>query len=75
MERKVQNPKPPKDFAQDWEGSDGKYTKQTIGRVRLGVPAMNFGNEFDGKEPLPTMGMWKALYVFEGQNEGIIFCS
>lgn len=36
------------------------------------VLAMDFNNESDNKEPLPTIGTYKALSVFEGRNEGII---
>uniref|UniRef100_G1P874 Formin binding protein 1 n=1 Tax=Myotis lucifugus TaxID=59463 RepID=G1P874_MYOLU len=34
--------------------------------------ATDFDDEFDDEEPLPAIGTCKALYTFDGQNEGTI---
>nr|XP_028570235.1 formin-binding protein 1 isoform X9 [Podarcis muralis] len=62
--------------AQDRESSpDGSYTEEPSQESEVKVPAPEFDDEFDDEEPLPTIGTCKALYTFEGQNEGTISVS
>ncbi|NWX51601.1 FNBP1 protein, partial [Steatornis caripensis] len=58
--------------AQDRESPDGSYTEDQSQETEVKVPATDFDDEFDDEEPLPTIGTCKALYTFEGQNEGTI---
>ncbi|XP_044308957.1 formin-binding protein 1 isoform X7 [Varanus komodoensis] len=58
--------------AQDRESPDGSYTEEASQESEAKVPAPEFDDEFDDEEPLPTIGTCKALYTFEGQNEGTI---
>uniref|UniRef100_A0A8B9MY07 Formin binding protein 1 n=1 Tax=Accipiter nisus TaxID=211598 RepID=A0A8B9MY07_9AVES len=58
--------------AQDRESPDGSYTEEQSQETDMKVPATDFDDEFDDEEPLPTIGTCKALYTFEGQNEGTI---
>ncbi|XP_060106474.1 formin-binding protein 1 isoform X14 [Heteronotia binoei] len=59
--------------AQDRESSpDGSYTEEPSQESEMKAPAPDFDDEFDDEEPLPTIGTCKALYTFEGQNEGTI---
>ncbi|KAM6316313.1 formin-binding protein 1 isoform 5-T5 [Podargus strigoides] len=59
--------------AQDRESSpDGSYTEEQSQETEMKVPATDFDDEFDDEEPLPAIGTCKALYTFEGQNEGTI---
>ncbi|XP_060245880.1 formin-binding protein 1 isoform X20 [Meriones unguiculatus] len=59
--------------AQDRESSpDGSYTEEQSQERELKVLATDFDDEFDDEEPLPAIGTCKALYTFEGQNEGTI---
>uniref|UniRef100_A0ABM5F5R0 Formin-binding protein 1 isoform X9 n=1 Tax=Pogona vitticeps TaxID=103695 RepID=A0ABM5F5R0_9SAUR len=58
--------------AQDRESPDGSYTEEPSQESEVKVPATEFDDEFDDEEPLPTIGTCKALYTFEGQNEGTI---
>ncbi|XP_036604863.1 formin-binding protein 1 isoform X1 [Trichosurus vulpecula] len=59
--------------AQDRESSpDGSYTEEQGQENELKMMATDFDDEFDDEEPLPTIGTCKALYTFEGQNEGTI---
>ncbi|XP_042335057.1 formin-binding protein 1 isoform X6 [Sceloporus undulatus] len=58
--------------AQDRESPDGSYTEEPSQETEVKVPASEFDDEFDDEEPLPTIGTCKALYTFEGQNEGTI---
>ncbi|XP_051788367.1 formin-binding protein 1 isoform X14 [Erpetoichthys calabaricus] len=58
--------------AQDRESPDGSYTEDPSSEAQLKVPVPDFDDEFDDEEPLPTIGTCKALYPFEGQNEGTI---
>uniref|UniRef100_A0A8B9PGZ3 Formin binding protein 1 n=1 Tax=Apteryx owenii TaxID=8824 RepID=A0A8B9PGZ3_APTOW len=51
---------------------DGSYTEEQSQETEMKVPATDFDDEFDDEEPLPTIGTCKALYTFEGQNEGTI---
>uniref|UniRef100_A0A8C2ZKS1 Formin binding protein 1 n=1 Tax=Cyclopterus lumpus TaxID=8103 RepID=A0A8C2ZKS1_CYCLU len=68
--------------AQDRESSpDGSYTEeqnsetQVKANVNPVLPTSStpeFDDEFDDEETLPTIGTCKALYPFEGHNEGTI---
>uniref|UniRef100_A0A8C3UL77 Formin binding protein 1 n=1 Tax=Catharus ustulatus TaxID=91951 RepID=A0A8C3UL77_CATUS len=51
---------------------DGSYTEEQSQETEMKIPATDFDDEFDDEEPLPTIGTCKALYTFEGQNEGTI---
>ncbi|XP_039201081.1 formin-binding protein 1 isoform X13 [Crotalus tigris] len=58
---------------QDRESSpDGGYTEEPSQESDMKTPTTEFDDEFDDEEPLPTIGTCKALYTFEGQNEGTI---
>ncbi|XP_035302105.1 formin-binding protein 1 isoform X11 [Cricetulus griseus] len=58
--------------AQDRESPDGSYTEEQSQESELKALATDFDDEFDEEEPLPAIGTCKALYTFEGQNEGTI---
>ncbi|XP_074545869.1 formin-binding protein 1 isoform X3 [Halichoeres trimaculatus] len=69
--------------AQDRESPDGSYTEEQNSETQVKAninPAPNpptsttpeFDDEFDDEETLPTIGTCKALYPFEGHNEGTI---
>ncbi|XP_067825935.1 formin-binding protein 1 isoform X9 [Heptranchias perlo] len=59
--------------AQDRESPDGSYTEEQNQDPQLKVAAQTeFDDEFDDEEILPTIGTCKAMYPFEGQNEGTI---
>ncbi|XP_059571604.1 formin-binding protein 1 isoform X9 [Alligator mississippiensis] len=69
----TQNTSAVNNCAQDRESSpDGSYTEDQSQESEMKVPATDFDDEFDDEEPLPTIGTCKALYTFEGQNEGTI---
>ncbi|XP_042617726.1 formin-binding protein 1-like isoform X2 [Cyprinus carpio] len=53
---------------------DGSYTEDpsTETSMQFKSRSTEFDEEFDEEEPLPTIGTCKALYPFEGQNEGTI---
>ncbi|NXH99647.1 FNBP1 protein, partial [Pachycephala philippinensis] len=68
----TQNPSAVNSCAQDRESPDGSYTEEQSQETEMKVPATDFDDEFDDEEPLPTIGTCKALYTFEGQNEGTI---
>uniref|UniRef100_A0A668A2L0 Formin binding protein 1 n=1 Tax=Myripristis murdjan TaxID=586833 RepID=A0A668A2L0_9TELE len=53
--------------AQDRESPDGSYTEEQNSETHV-----KFDDEFDDEEALPTIGTCKALYPFEGHNEGTI---
>ncbi|XP_039201080.1 formin-binding protein 1 isoform X12 [Crotalus tigris] len=57
---------------QDRESPDGGYTEEPSQESDMKTPTTEFDDEFDDEEPLPTIGTCKALYTFEGQNEGTI---
>lgn len=57
---------------QDRESPDGSYTEEQSQESEAKVLAPDFDDEFDDEEPLPAIGTCKALYTFEGQNEGTI---
>ncbi|XP_078185560.1 formin-binding protein 1 isoform X22 [Callithrix jacchus] len=68
-----QNPPTVNSCAQDRESSpDGSYTEEQSQESEVKVLATDFDDEFDDEEPLPAIGTCKALYTFEGQNEGTI---
>ncbi|XP_067339612.1 formin-binding protein 1 isoform X5 [Channa argus] len=72
--------------AQDRESPDGSYTEEQNSESQVKeIPSTNpnpipnptstapeFDDEFDDEETLPTIGTCKALYPFEGHNEGTI---
>ncbi|XP_061589789.1 formin-binding protein 1 isoform X12 [Cololabis saira] len=64
--------------AQDRESPDGSYTEEqnseTQVKANINPPTTTpeFDDEFDDEEVLPTIGTCKALYPFEGHNEGTI---
>ncbi|XP_039085589.1 formin-binding protein 1 isoform X4 [Hyaena hyaena] len=69
----AQNPATVNNCAQDRESSpDGSYTEEQSQESEVKVLATDFDDEFDDEEPLPAIGTCKALYTFEGQNEGTI---
>ncbi|XP_075761483.1 formin-binding protein 1 isoform X7 [Pelodiscus sinensis] len=69
----TQNTSAVNNCAQDRESSpDGSYTEEQSQESEMKVPMTEFDDEFDDEEPLPTIGTCKALYTFEGQNEGTI---
>nr|XP_009293421.1 formin-binding protein 1-like isoform X8 [Danio rerio] len=79
----TQNSTPPtnNNCAQDRESSpDGSYTEepssevQTSNESKVQPETAESGDEFDDAEEdmLPTIGTCKALYPFEGHNEGTI---
>ncbi|XP_064147401.1 formin-binding protein 1 isoform X2 [Loxodonta africana] len=68
----AQNPPSVNNCAQDRESPDGSYTEEQSQESEVKVLATDFDDEFDDEEPLPAIGTCKALYTFEGQNEGTI---
>ncbi|XP_057575831.1 formin-binding protein 1 isoform X15 [Hippopotamus amphibius kiboko] len=68
----VQNPQAVNNCAQDRESPDGSYTEEQSQESEVKVLATDFDDEFEDEEPLPAIGTCKALYTFEGQNEGTI---
>ncbi|XP_047624631.1 formin-binding protein 1 isoform X11 [Phacochoerus africanus] len=68
----LQNPPAVNNCAQDRESPDGSYTEEQSQEGEVKVLATDFDDEFDDEEPLPAIGTCKALYTFEGQNEGTI---
>ncbi|XP_056259077.1 formin-binding protein 1 isoform X20 [Seriola aureovittata] len=66
--------------AQDRESPDGSYTEEQNSETQVKanthpIPTSStpeFDDEFDDEETLPTIGTCKALYPFEGHNEGTI---
>ncbi|XP_074830064.1 formin-binding protein 1 isoform X10 [Natator depressus] len=68
----TQNTSAVSNCAQDRESPDGSYTEEQSQESEMKVPVTEFDDEFDDEEPLPTIGTCKALYTFEGQNEGTI---
>ncbi|XP_035766253.1 formin-binding protein 1 homolog isoform X5 [Neolamprologus brichardi] len=58
---------------------DGSYTEEQNSEVQVkaqpiptATTTTEFDDEFDDEEVLPTIGTCKALYPFEGHNEGTI---
>ncbi|KAK7131528.1 hypothetical protein R3I94_016600 [Phoxinus phoxinus] len=76
----TQNNTPPttnnNNCAQDRESPDGSYTEEQSSEVQSKVQpeTAESGDEFDDpdEEMLPTIGTCKAIYPFEGHNEGTI---
>ncbi|XP_066896629.1 formin-binding protein 1 isoform X19 [Kogia breviceps] len=69
----AQSPPAVNSCAQDRESSpDGSYTEERSQESEGKVLAADFDDEFDDEETLPAIGTCKALYTFEGQNEGTI---
>ncbi|CAK7291540.1 formin-binding protein 1 isoform X41 [Vulpes vulpes] len=68
----AQNPATVNSCAQDRESPDGSYTEEQSQEGEVKVLATDFDDEFDEEEPLPAIGTCKALYTFEGQNEGTV---
>ncbi|XP_058158219.1 formin-binding protein 1 isoform X19 [Dasypus novemcinctus] len=68
----AQNTPPVNNCAQDRESPDGSYTEEQSQESEVKVLATDFDDEFDDEEPLPAIGTCRALYTFEGQNEGTI---
>ncbi|XP_053523630.1 formin-binding protein 1 isoform X10 [Artibeus jamaicensis] len=69
----AQSTPPVNNCAQARESSpDGSYTEEQSQESEVKVPAMDFDDEFDDEEPLPAIGTCRALYTFDGQNEGTI---
>ncbi|XP_066112052.1 formin-binding protein 1 isoform X8 [Saccopteryx bilineata] len=58
--------------AQARESPDGSYTEEQSQENEVKVLTADFDDEFDDEEPLPAIGTCKALYTFDGQNEGTI---
>ncbi|XP_057675929.1 formin-binding protein 1 isoform X11 [Corythoichthys intestinalis] len=68
--------------AQDRESPDGSYTEEQNSEIHvkannanakpLAASTPEFDDEFDDEETLPTIGNCKALYPFDGHNEGTI---
>ncbi|XP_048414548.1 formin-binding protein 1 isoform X9 [Stegostoma tigrinum] len=59
--------------AQDRESPDGSYTEEQNQDPELKVAAQcEFDDEFDDEDVLAAIGTCKAMYPFEGQNEGTI---
>ncbi|KAM4696670.1 formin-binding protein 1 isoform 2-T2 [Rhinophrynus dorsalis] len=58
--------------AQDRESPDGSYTEDQSQEAEVKVTPTEFDDDFDDEEPLPTIGTCKALYPFDGENEGTI---
>ncbi|KAL2092324.1 hypothetical protein ACEWY4_012122 [Coilia grayii] len=58
--------------AQNRESPDGSYTEDHGVENQFKSRSTEFDDEFDDEDPLPTIGTCKALYPFEGQNEGTI---
>ncbi|XP_053552154.1 formin-binding protein 1 isoform X11 [Bombina bombina] len=58
--------------AQDRESPDGSYTEDQSQETEVKVTPTEFDDDFDDEETLPTIGTCKALYAFDGENEGTI---
>ncbi|XP_077140854.1 formin-binding protein 1 isoform X1 [Ranitomeya variabilis] len=67
---------PVSNCAQDRESSpDGSYTEDQSQETEVKVTPTEFDDDFDDEEPLSTIGTCKALYPFDGENEGTISVS
>ncbi|XP_041430729.1 formin-binding protein 1 homolog isoform X15 [Xenopus laevis] len=58
--------------AQDRESPDGSYTEDHSQEPEVKVTPTEFDDDFDDEESLPTIGTCKAIYPFDGENEGTI---
>uniref|UniRef100_A0A6I8Q359 Formin-binding protein 1 n=1 Tax=Xenopus tropicalis TaxID=8364 RepID=A0A6I8Q359_XENTR len=69
----TQNTQTVNNCAQDRESSpDGSYTEDNSQEPEVKVTPTEFDDDFDDEEPLPTIGTCKAIYPFDGENEGTI---
>ncbi|XP_040262053.1 formin-binding protein 1 isoform X13 [Bufo bufo] len=68
----TQNTAPVSNCAQDRESPDGSYTEDQSQETEVKVTPTEFDDDFDDEEPLATIGTCKALYPFDGENEGTI---
>ncbi|KAM9325806.1 formin-binding protein 1 [Gastrophryne carolinensis] len=68
----TQNTAPDNNCAQDRESPDGSYTEDHSQETEVKVTPTEFDDDFDDEETLPTIGTCKALYPFDGENEGTI---
>lgn len=68
----TQNTAPVNNCAQDRESPDGSYTEDQSQETEVKVTPTEFDDDFDDEEPLTTIGTCKALYPFDGENEGTI---
>ncbi|KAG9473284.1 hypothetical protein GDO78_019498 [Eleutherodactylus coqui] len=68
----TQNTAPVNNCAQDRESPDGSYTEDQSQETEVKVTPTEFDDDFDDEEPLSTIGSCKALYPFDGENEGTI---
>ncbi|XP_063792767.1 formin-binding protein 1 isoform X13 [Pseudophryne corroboree] len=68
----TQNAAPVNNCVQDRESPDGSYTEDQSQETEVKVTPTEFDDDFDDEEPLPTIGTCKALYPFDGENEGTI---
>ncbi|XP_077140873.1 formin-binding protein 1 isoform X18 [Ranitomeya variabilis] len=66
---------PVSNCAQDRESPDGSYTEDQSQETEVKVTPTEFDDDFDDEEPLSTIGTCKALYPFDGENEGTISVS
>ncbi|XP_049322208.1 formin-binding protein 1 isoform X4 [Astyanax mexicanus] len=68
----TQNSTPPASNSQDRESSpDGSYTEEQSSELQPKAPPEPEFDEFED-DMLPTIGTCKALYPFEGHNEGTL---
>ncbi|KAG8555648.1 hypothetical protein GDO81_017769 [Engystomops pustulosus] len=61
--------------AQGRESPEGSYTEDANqeGRIQTQPPVhTEFDDEFDDDDPLPAIGHCKAIYPFDGNNEGTL---
>ncbi|XP_071981836.1 formin-binding protein 1 isoform X11 [Engystomops pustulosus] len=69
----TQTTAPVNNCVQDRESSpDGSYTEDQSQETEVKVTPTEFDDDFDDEEPLATIGTCKALYPFDGENEGTI---
>ncbi|XP_031746446.1 formin-binding protein 1 isoform X23 [Xenopus tropicalis] len=68
----TQNTQTVNNCAQDRESPDGSYTEDNSQEPEVKVTPTEFDDDFDDEEPLPTIGTCKAIYPFDGENEGTI---
>ncbi|XP_041427960.1 formin-binding protein 1 homolog isoform X15 [Xenopus laevis] len=68
----TQNTQTVNNCAQDRESPDGSYTEDHSQEPEVKVTPTEFDDDFDDEEPLPTIGTCKAIYPFDGENEGTI---
>uniref|UniRef100_A0A8C5QAV2 Formin-binding protein 1-like n=1 Tax=Leptobrachium leishanense TaxID=445787 RepID=A0A8C5QAV2_9ANUR len=61
--------------AQGRESPEGSYTDDANQEIRVHPPPAahtEFDDEFDDDEPLPAIGHCKAIYPFDGNNDGTL---